>query len=231
MRTAKDGARAHAKRRHEHDHQAGHQHAAPSVAVGERSGHEQQRRRREQVAGQAPLQGTRLAPRSRPIAGMATLTTLASRKPAIDASTVADDQRGARHRCAARRAPDVRRRAGRPVAASIPSTRSGLRPRPRGGRGGAARLARPGRRGRAGPGRWPRRTSGTAGYVQQHLQRGRGADGRGRLLKPLARLRAEGVGAGEPGAVRDQGQEPGPGVVGARVRGRSGEPRRARWWP
>ena len=55
--------------------------------------------------------------------------------------------------------------------------------------------------------------------VAQHVERHARADRERRLLQPLARLRAERVGAGQPLAVAEQRQEPVALGVGARVRG------------
>src|SRR4051794_18099664 len=55
--------------------------------------------------------------------------------------------------------------------------------------------------------------------VVEDVERDASADGEGGLLEPLARLRADGVGAGEALAVGDEGEEAGLGVIGARVRG------------
>ena len=57
------------------------------------------------------------------------------------------------------------------------------------------------------------------------------ADRQRHLLEPFAGLRAQGVGAGEPGTVRDQGQEARSGVVGAGVGRGTRDPGRARRWP
>ena len=56
----------------------------------------------------------------------------------------------------------------------------------------------------------------------QNVQRNPGADRQRRLLQPLAGLGAERVGAGEPLAVAEQGEEAVGLGVGARVRLRLG---------
>src|SRR5262249_13738586 len=53
--------------------------------------------------------------------------------------------------------------------------------------------------------------------VEQDGQRHAGADRDGGLLEPFAGLGADGVGAGEPFAVADDGEEAGSGFVGAGV--------------
>ena len=74
----------------------------------------------------------------------------------------------------------------------------------------------------------PREAGEGLDRVAEHHERDVRADGQRRLLQPLARLRPDRVGAGQPLAVAEQGQEPGGLGVGVRVGGGLGHVRQRR---